>query len=456
MSKNVSGAIWSLGSVGFSTVIYFIFLSQASKYLDSQAFGIFAIISMILVIGNTLQDFGFSSYLIIEKTESTVLYNSLFTINLLIGGVLSLLTILGAYPLSYFFKDENLFYPILFVSPIFLFSCLGTAPISILNKHLQFKQISLSEIISRVCSFILAYYLLVNGYGVYSLIVHQGANLVLKSLFLLFFVKKIHPFRLELNFSTIKPALKFGSNLFGSQLINQCRLYLDGIILGRFLGTSNLGVYSLSKELVIKPLSILNPVIRRLALPNFAMHSGSPEKLASIFSKGLIISSLLFSVSYYLMNSLGVIITNILYNKLGVDVYNIFQILFLLGIFRASNSLMGPFIQSINKPELELKWNLLMLIILPLCLMIGVNYGVNGTAITMVSIQFVIVFLSYFFFLKKYSTIPFYTYLKNSLGISILGVPSIFIVDTMFSSLYVLVIYTITALLLKKSLKKSI
>jgi O-antigen/teichoic acid export membrane protein len=65
----------------------------------------------------------------------------------------------------------------------------------------------------------------------------------------------------------IKPFFKIGIFQTGTQIIDYFCSKFDILIVGKFLGTEALGIYSLAKEMVLKLVLVINSIVNKVALP---------------------------------------------------------------------------------------------------------------------------------------------------------------------------------------------
>ncbi len=122
-----------------------------------------------------------------------------------------------------------------------------------------------------------AVYLAVNGYGIYSLIYSYLLQYTISNIGL--FILGLSKYGLQFHFKIADtiPFVKVGGYQVGSQVINYFNRDLDILIIGKFFPTEALGVYSLAKQLVMRPMQILNPIVMKVASPTLALIQNSRE-----------------------------------------------------------------------------------------------------------------------------------------------------------------------------------
>ena len=101
-----------------------------------------------------------------------------------------------------------------------IFSGIGIQFKTIETKNLNFKQISIIDIIAVLLSLVIAVILAVKGYGVFSLVYSSLAQYLLSNtLYLILGIKK-HGLLFHYRFSETLPFLKIGIYQVGGQIVN--------------------------------------------------------------------------------------------------------------------------------------------------------------------------------------------------------------------------------------------
>ncbi|WP_155483756.1 oligosaccharide flippase family protein, partial [Vibrio campbellii] len=73
----------------------------------------------------------------------------------------------------------------------------------------------------------------------------------------------------------------------GGQLLNQIRGNIDNAILGSIMGLSSLGVYSMAKQLIVKPTIIVAPIMQKVVLPVLAVVKQEPRNFKVFTAKSI-------------------------------------------------------------------------------------------------------------------------------------------------------------------------
>ena len=195
------------------------------------------------------------------------------------------------------------------MSSIIIISAIGKISKIAIQKELDFKLLSIIDSISSIISLIAAIVLIFLNFKIYAL-VYSYIILILTS-FISYFIfgRKYTNIYLHFNFSEILKFFKVAIYNFLGQLINFLSKEIDILLIGKLMGMDNLGLYSLAKQLVIKPMNIINPILTKVFLPILSTLQNSITKITIEYSKlfnqiisiNLIIYSIIFVLAEYII-----------------------------------------------------------------------------------------------------------------------------------------------------------
>jgi PST family polysaccharide transporter/teichuronic acid exporter len=155
---------------------------------------------------------------------------------------------------------------------------------------------------------------------------------------------------------------------------------MDIIMVGKIFGSEILGGYSLAKELVNRPLKVSKPIISRVATPVLSKLQQEKSRLKSNFLKLLNIVSSVNIPIYILIILTAPLLVNILY---GTDFKEIYPLVRILAIYQIFVTLYDPcnsLIIATGRTDIVLKWNIIMVMVVPLMIFIGAQFSIEGVA----------------------------------------------------------------------------
>ncbi|RQW63879.1 oligosaccharide flippase family protein [Vibrio viridaestus] len=395
-------ASWHLLSNIIGMLIGIAQISIVSRAYDISLFGQLSIALVILNIVQSVADIGMSNYLVHVKNVSKELISSVFWLSVASGIFFGAITAGAAPIISSLYNYSSLSYFLIIVALSFPFiGAIGTFQAgSIRNSELV--KLAKVELFSKVIGFLSFLLMIYLNLGAECLLV---ANLiVLATKLVVLYASSNHEFRPCFNFghSDLKKALRYGLFQVGSQIINQIRLNLDVLVLGFVVPATTLGYYSLAKQLVSKPVSLINPIIGRIGLNQFAMSQGDISKLKQGVLNALKINSILLGLIYFcfILQSDQIVTLFFGQSNIETDLYILPLALFWMARYLVG-AVVGPLVQAIGRTDKDFFWNLLTFLVFLFIVVISSRYGALVLATSLYIMQMVLSFGVYLYFYRE-------------------------------------------------------
>jgi O-antigen/teichoic acid export membrane protein len=310
----------------------------------------------------------------------------------------------------------------------------------LLQKKLLFKSLAVCEIIANLFSFLLIILLLSFDYGFWAYIV--GVLIRSMTLSFLYFYQGIGVFipKFFCKIRIIKAYLAYGRYNMGQSFIVYFNSQLDNLLIGKLIGMEALGIYSLAKNLVIKPLQFINPVISRVLFPLLSNIRDDLDLVSKTFLNYTLVIGFLSCIVYSLMFAFSEEIVRMLYGEIWIESAGILKILSVGLMISSILNPQGSLLMSIGKVKLAFYWNIGLLIINPLIILSLSNYGPTGIAYGVVLYFAIQLFASYSIIIKpsiKTSKIELLTIFFTHFIAFLLNALIIYLVTNSISSDYI-------------------
>lgn len=420
-SNQKKGISWTFLSTVTGAILQTLQLAITVRYLATAEIGVIAIVNVLLAIANMLKDFGLSSFLVHKQNISHKQQSGLFWLTIVIGALIAVLIAMIAKPISWFYNMPQLDY-LLYLSAInvvVIASCSQWQ--ALMLKQFKFTRIAQIELTAKAFAFLATIVFLELGYGLYSPVLAMLIANIIN--FALLYLYNRHNFIPSLYWdkTIAKQAFSYGLFQVGGQFLNQLRANLDTLLLGKFLGAESVGIYSLAKELILRPARLIQPVVSRFSLPNFAMIQKDREKQGELYLKTTTILVAINSLVYSSLLLLASPITQLLYGKdISNQIVIFLQILTIFGFIRCIGGPMGSIAQANGRTDLEFRWNVISTILFGGVLLLSTQHSVLLTTISMSIGQIIMTNLSFFLFLKPLCNVSYRRFILLSLPTTIL------------------------------------
>ena len=397
-TKTIKGIIWTGISNFGQQGIQFVVTIILARLLTPKDFGIVGIASIFIGLAALINQLGIGSAIVQRKDLEETHLSSAFWANIVMGIILCLLTIFSAPFIASFFKNPHVTKVLQVLSLIFILGSLRIVPNSLLIRDLFFNKLAYINISALLISGFVSITLAISGYGVWSLVWGRLSNVIMGFMLIWLFVSWRPSF--YFNFKKFKELFSFGINVLGTNFVTYLQKNSDYFIVGKCLGASSLGIYTMAYNMVTLPQRKLSTIITSVAFPAFSKIQDNPGGIRKGFF--IMISSISF-VTFPMLAGLCAVAPDFVKLVLGdkwISAIKPIQILCLPGALYSIGTTVGSVFYAKGRPDLEFKCDIISSCILIPFLLIGVHYGVIGICFALL-ISSIIGFFIYFGVLSR-------------------------------------------------------
>jgi lipopolysaccharide exporter len=398
----VSGAKWTSVSAAAASLLQLLQLIVLARLLTPADFGLMGMVLVVVGFANSYADMGVSQALIFRQDTTPDERSSLYWLNVMTGVVLYLLIALATPLVTGFFKQPSLGPLVLLTSLVFLITPFGQQFQILLQKELVFDQLAQVEIFSTVAGTIVAIGGAVLGFGVLSLVAGELANASGRALVLVVIGWRRWRPALLFKPSHLRGYLSFGMYQMGERSLNYFNKNIDKILIGRLLGVELLGYYTLAFNLIIYPISIVNPIITRVSFPIFARLQNEIEVLKQGYMEVMQILSLINFPLFFGFAVTAPVVIPAFFGQQWMPSVLIAQILAGVGLIRSTGNPIGSLLYAKGQARLAFIWNLFEMVTQVPGVVLGAHFGgMIGVAVACLLLQVVYFVLGYWFMIAR-------------------------------------------------------
>ncbi len=381
--------------------IGFLQMTLLARIIDTHQFGLLTIAMVIILLADTLSDFGLSNSIIQRKEISEVELSTLYWINIFIGLTVFTVVFSCSGLISGLLKQPDLKVLIQVLSLAFLIIPHGQQFRALLQKELEFAKIGLTETLAVTLGFLVT--IVAAWYKPEAITAIWGylAMVSVRTLMFSWYGRKKYKPRFHFSFRTITSNLKFGAYLTADSLINQLNSNVATAVLSRTLGAAITGGYNLAYNVAVMPPTKLNPIITRVLFPAFSKIQDDQEKLRTNFYKLL---SLVGLLNFPSLLGLLVVAENFVLFMFGEKwrfVTPILQVLCVVGLLRSIGNPIGSLLMAKARVDISFKFNVVKLFMFIPAIWFGAKMaGGFGASLGFLSVQVLNTWLSYFILIR--------------------------------------------------------
>jgi len=258
------------------------------RLLGPQEFGIMAIVSIFISFFVLISDLGISDKLIQEESLSEKTLSSVFGYKILSALLIILIVFIIGSVIESYFEIPKLRQYLAIASVVILFNSVSSIPKIIATRNLNFSPLIKTQAVGLVLAGILSIVLAQADYGVYALMF----RLIFPSFFLLalFFVIK-HKYSINFNLTRVIPVVARSKYYSGVKLLRFFAQKTDSLVVGKLMGTMDLGIYDRSYNTMLMPMQQVKGKILQILFPVLSKiknDTNASKKLVLAISKILI------------------------------------------------------------------------------------------------------------------------------------------------------------------------
>ncbi len=282
-ARSIKGSIWSVLDNILSQGFAFLIGIVLARLLSPSDYGTIGVLSIFLAIANVFVDCGFGNALIRKKDRSHEDLSTAFYFNVAVGLVSYLILFLLAPYIALFFNIPILTTLLRVLSFCVVFNSLSIVQYSLLTANLKIKNQAVINVCTQIPMGCIGLYFAYKGFGVWTLVIQQVGASFLKC-FWLWISSRWKP-ALFFSKDSFNYLYNFGWKLLSANLLGTLFNEIYGFVIGRFLGTSELGYYSTSKQLSEYPRTLINNIINRVVLPVMVETQGDLDQIRVTYRK---------------------------------------------------------------------------------------------------------------------------------------------------------------------------
>lgn len=390
-NRTINGLSWSTIGNLTAQVVNFTIKVILARLLSPKEFGLVGMITVFTGFGALLSELGLGAAIIHKQDITQRLLSSIFWVEVGIGIILTLVTALASPLVARFYHQPILQPMTLLISLNFFISSLNGVQRALFNKDLKFRLLAEIEVVSILIAGTVGIVLALAGYSAWSL-AWQMIILTVGGVIGMVITCPWHP-SFQFDISAIKEVSGFGFNLLGFNIFNYVSSNIDYLLIGRYIGSFDLGLYTKAFNLMLLPLSQISAVVSRVMFPVFSSINNDKTKVKHIFLKTI---SSIALVTFPLMLGMLAVTRPFILTLFGPQwegVVPVLQVFCIVGLTHSIGNMTGCIYLSQGRTDWMFWWGVYSGIIKVLGIILGLRWGILGVAAGYTT--FTILFLLY-------------------------------------------------------------
>ncbi len=277
----IHGTFWIYLSFVAGKSLTFVTTIILARLLVPEQFGVMGYCIIAIQYLDILSSFGMETALISRRNRFDEAANATFFVSIAINLLLFAATWAVSPAIAAFFREEAVIELIGVLALTLPINALGIVPRAIIQRNLKFKLNLWSNLSRNFVKGAVAILLAWQGFGVWSLVYGQIAGELTDVAILWSLVRWRPTFKVELSVTT--EILQYGIHIVGAGIIGALLTNVDYIFVGRILGASALGYYTLAYRVPELLIRNFNTVIDKVSMPVISKFQTDIPALRSVY-----------------------------------------------------------------------------------------------------------------------------------------------------------------------------
>jgi PST family polysaccharide transporter len=281
--RSARGGMVTLSAQVFKFVFSTVATIVLARLLTPQDYGLIGMVVIITNFVGMFQYLGLSTATVRWSELNHQQVSTLFWINLGLSTAIALLTFASAPLVAWFYHEPRLVWIAAGYAVSILLTGIYIQHEALMMRQMRFAAIAIVETAALLIGFAAAIVAAWRGAGYWALVVNQLV-MTLVTLFGIWSLCRWRP-GLPARGAGVRSMLSYGGNLTGFNFMTYFARNLDNVLIGKFWGAYQLGVYSRAYQMLLMPMQQINAPLVAVAVPTLSRLADSPERYRAAFLK---------------------------------------------------------------------------------------------------------------------------------------------------------------------------
>jgi O-antigen/teichoic acid export membrane protein len=382
----VDGVKWNLIATVVSLVTRLLFTFALARLVGPTDFGIVSMGMLYVMFAVIVLDQGFGTALIQRKQLGPHDVGSVVWLNVTMGTVLTLLTLVLAPVAADFFDTPELTGVLRALSVTLFIRGFTLVPQALVQRSLRFREWAMITTAGVLAGGIAGVTVAALGGGYWSMVVQALVNdvLVVTWLMILF-----PPTRWRASWRSLRSMMGFSSKMLVSNFMNYIEQNADNILIGRVLNATELALYALAYRLLRMPVQMVASVVNQVSMPIFSQMQDDDARTRAWFRVATQCVCLVTFPVFALLLVAAEPGVGVLFGAEWSGTVPPLQAMALAGFPMIARMLLGSLANSRGRAGLTMGWSITVVSLQFLGFFVGIHVGgMVGVAVSIAVVQY--------------------------------------------------------------------
>jgi O-antigen/teichoic acid export membrane protein len=260
----------------------------------------------------------------------------------------------------------------------FLLTAAGVTQIALMTREMNFRSLELRTMVATILAAVVALVLAATGFGAWAIVVQALAAAAIGSV-LLWRMSSWRP-QFVYSLESLRTLGSFGGKTLIARIMSYLNLNADNLLVGKYIGSTALGVYAVAYNVMFLPLARITAPIQQVLFAAFVRLQHDPLRLGQAWLRG---NRLVSAIAVPAFVGMAVVAPDFVPVVLGSrwhEVVPVLQLLSLAGIAQSYQSLNWSVLQARGQAGVLVWFMVFSTIVTVGGFVVGLLWGVVGVA----------------------------------------------------------------------------
>lgn len=380
---------WNLASQAGQQAAQLLTMVVLARLLTPADFGLAAMASVVVGFITLFKDLGTSAAVIQSRETTEELLSSVFWANVAFG-VLSTIVIASAAPVAArYFHEPRVTALLRILSLSFAIASCSILQKALFERNLMFRATARAEVAGVIAGAVVGITQALRGAGVWALVAQSLASVSVSSA-LLWHLSSWRP-KLLFHWAEIKQVSGYSLNLTGFTIANYFTRNADYLLIGRFLGSTQLGIYTLAYRVMLYPLQSISAVVSRVMFPACSQLADQDARFRAAYLRTVAMIALATFPMMLGIDSVARPLVLTIFGAKWAAAIPLIAILTPVGLLQSIMATVGTIYQAKGRTRTLFAWGVGSSLLMVTGFLVGLRWGVVGVAKSYAIVMLVLV-----------------------------------------------------------------
>lgn len=395
----LGGLSWTAGAQLASQVVTFLAGVLLARLLAPSQFGIVAMAVVYTTLVSLLGEMGLNAALVYfdDVTDSDL--RTMYWANIGVNGLLFAAAVVLSPMVGGFFHDPAVVPVVKVASAGLVVTAFGGVQRTLLAKQMDFRRLARNRFAGSLVYAATSVVMALAGAGVWALVVgrvlEQATDSALAAL-----GSDWRP-GFSFSYASLRRLLGYGSRVWAGNMLYYGQENIDNLVVGRVLGATPLGYYSLAFRLANVPRWFFSGVVGSVMFPSFSSGRERPDVLKSMYLR---VCSYAILIALGLGSGMALVaheFVAVVYGPKWLPAVPALRILAIAAGVYCVSQVAGPVLLALGRPGLQTALLAGSSGVLLAGALAGVRWGIAGVAVSVLAAVSVALVLGQYFVLRQ-------------------------------------------------------